>query len=48
MRQAFVIINHKSNSAVRRCSCDKKSSFYRRLVSNKRYHISREIARGSG
>ncbi len=36
MRRAFVIsflINHKSSSAARRCSCNEKSSFHCRLVS---------------
>ena len=35
MRRAFVIsflINHKSSSAARRCSCNEKSSFHCRLV----------------
>ena len=37
MRRAFVIsflINHKSSSATRRCSCNEKSSFHCRLVLN--------------
>jgi len=39
MRRAFVIsflINHKSSSAARRCSCNEKSSFHCRLVSKER------------